>query len=120
MHTADALKSDPDFAGLMITCREKAALQVGLVVIRPFPPRSHPRITIRAARSTARFQATVLPTGSVLSLPNEAEALLTGPWRSARELTVDIEGDGAAIHGIVGLENLTAAIAALKSNCPLE
>ena len=72
MHVADALKSDPDFAGLMIRYREKSALQIAFVVIRPFPPRSHPQISISAGQTNVHFESSVLPPGSLLSLPNEA------------------------------------------------
>lgn len=117
MHTADVLQSDLDFAGLLIRCREKSSLQIAFVVIRPFPPRTHPQITINTGHTSVRVQASVVPPGSLLSLPDEAEVLARGPWQSASQLTVDIEGDGAKIHGIVSLENLSRAIAVLQANC---
>jgi hypothetical protein len=118
MHTADALQSDPDFAGLMIRCREKPHLQIGLVVIRPFPPRAQPQVTITSDHSTTRLRATVLPGGIILTLPNEAEVLAQGPWQSLNQVSFAIEGDGITINGIVPLERLSAALAFLQSNCP--
>jgi hypothetical protein len=117
MRTAEALKSDPDFAGLTIRCGEQAGFQIAFVVIRPFPPRSRPEITVSDGRSNARFEALVLPSGSMLSLPAEAEVLARGSWQATKELTVDIEGDGAKIHGIVSLTNLSGAISLLQANC---
>ena len=118
MHTADALRSDPDFAGLMIRCREKSSLQIALAVIRPFPPRAHPQVSIISDHTNVRLQASVLPAGTVLSLPNEAEVLAKGPWQSLSQVSFAIEGDGVTIHGIVPLEKLRAALAFLQSNCP--
>lgn len=118
MHTADALQSDPDFAGLMIRCREKPHLQIGLVVIRPFPPRAQPQVTVTSDHSTTRLQATVLPGGIILTLPNEAEVLAQGSWQSLNQVSFAIEGDGITINGIVPLERLSAALAFLQSNCP--
>lgn len=120
MHVADALKSDPDFAGLMIRCREKSALQIAFVVIRPFPPRSHPQISISAGQTNVHFETSVVPPGSLLSLPNEAEVLARGPWQSAKQLSVEIENGADRIRGIVSLENLSSAIALLQSNCPAQ
>lgn len=118
MHTADTMQSDPEFAGLLIRCRPDARLQIGFITITPFHPRSHPKVTVTAGSTAAHFQAEVLPPGSLVALPNEAEALVRGPWQSAKDLSVDIEGDGAKIHGAVRLEDLSAAISQLQPNCP--
>lgn len=118
MRTADIMRSDAEFAGIMIRCRAKSALQIAFVVITPFHPRSHPKITVGINHSNMQFQAEVIAPGSLVALPNEAEVLAKGAWRSAKELTVDIEGEGAKIHGIVSLENLSGAIAQLQASCP--
>ena len=120
MHVADALKSDPDFAGMMIRCREKSGLQIAFVVIRPFPPRSHPQISISAGQMKVHFETSIIPPGSLLSLPNEAEVLARGAWQSANQLNVEIASDGDKIHGIVSLENLARAIVFLQANCPAQ
>jgi hypothetical protein len=118
MHTADALDSDPEFAGLVIRCRPKLPLQIAFVLITPFPPRAHPKITVSADHASIHFKSDVIPPGSMLALPKEAEVLAKGPWQSTKKLTVDIEGDGSKIHGVVSLENLSAALAHLQVNCP--
>ena len=118
MRTADLTRSDPDFAGLAIRCRPKAGLQVAFVVITPFHPRSHPKVAIMTGRTPIHFQADVIPPGSMIALPDEAEVLAKGLWQSSKELTVDIEGDEAKIHGVVSLEGLSAAIAQLQASCP--
>jgi hypothetical protein len=111
MHTADALRSDPDLAGIVIRCRPKSALQIAFVLITPFPPRSRPNLTVSVNQTKARFQGEPIPPGAMVALPSEAEVLTKGPWLSAAELTVDIERDGGTIHGVVPLNNLADAIA---------
>ena len=119
MRTADFLKSDPDFAGMMIRCSQTGSLQIGFITIRPFPPRAKPKVTISAGKSPqVHFDASVLPSGSIIGLPHEAEVLANGVWQSARKLTVDINGEGAKIHGIVSISKLAKAIAYLRANCP--
>ncbi|MBI1203484.1 MAG: hypothetical protein GC182_13335 [Rhodopseudomonas sp.] len=118
MHTADTITSDPEFAGLLIRCRSNARLQIGFITITPFHPRSHPKVAVTAGSATTRFQGDVLPPGSLIALPNEAEALARGPWLSAAQLTVDIDGDNVKIHGVTSLEGLPAAISQLQASCP--
>jgi hypothetical protein len=118
MRTGDIMRSDAEFAGIMIRCRAISALQVAFVVITPFHPRSHPKITVGINHSNMQFQAEVIAPGSLVALPNEAEVLAKGAWQSAKELTVDIEGEGAKIHGTVSLENLAGAVAQLQASCP--
>jgi hypothetical protein len=120
MHTPALLQSDPDFAGLLIKCRENLGLQIAFAVIRPFPPRTRPQVTVAVDHLSTHFQASVLPSGSLVELPDEAEVLVKGPWQSARQLSVTIEGDGVTIHGIVPLDDLDKAIVMLQSNCPKE
>jgi hypothetical protein len=120
MHTADTLRSDPDFAGLLIRCQEKTRLQIGLVVIQPFPPKDHPKISINGNNAEMHLEASVLPGGVVLGLPAEAEVLAKGPWQKLKEVSFGIQSNGIAMKGIIPLENLSAALAVLYSNCPDE
>jgi hypothetical protein len=117
MHTADLLHSDPHFAGIMIRCRDNAALQVGVIVLQPFPPRANPLVSVTSGNSTVRFKAEILPTGSILSLPDEAAALVSGPWQQARQVSFIVEDTGVKIRGAVPTDNLSAALALLRSNC---
>jgi hypothetical protein len=118
MRTADIMQSDAEFAGIMIRCRPKSGLQIAFAVIAPFHPRSRPKITVAINRTSMQFEAEVIPPGSLVALPNEAEVLAKGAWQSAKELSVDIEGDSAKIHGVVSLENLSGAVAQLQASCP--
>ena len=118
MRTGKLLKSDPEFAGLMIKCRQPTGLQIGFVVIPPFPPKSHPRVTISTGKSSLHFKASVIAPGTIVSLPDGANSLVQGPWQSAQTLTVRIKGNEADIHGTVSLKQLSGAVALLKANCP--
>ena len=118
MRTGELLKSDADFAGLMIRCKGAAGLQIGFIVVSPFPPKSQPQVTISAGASSLDFQGSVAGPGTVVSLPDEASALIHGPWRSAKSVTVQIKGDGAGISGTVSLNQLPQAVALLQANCP--
>lgn len=118
MRTGELLKSDADFAGLMIRCKGTAGLQIGFIVVSPFPPRSQPNVTISTGASTLEFRGSVAGPGTVVSLPDEASTLIHGPWRSAQSLTVHIKGDGASIRGTVSLNQLSQAVALLQANCP--
>lgn len=117
MHTADVLRSDPEFAGVVIRCRPKSVLQIALVVITPFRPRSHPALAVSLDHLTMRFKGEVIPPGSMVALPDGAEVLTKGQLQAASHLIVDIEGDGAKIHGVVQLDGISSAIAALQSHC---
>lgn len=117
MRTADLGRSDADFAGLMIRCRDNGALQVGLVVIRPFPPRAKPVVTITTGAATARFDAVVLPSGSILGLPDEAGDLPRGVWQTVPELRISITGEGEPINGVVATDRLAAALITLQASC---
>jgi hypothetical protein len=125
MRTADLLKSDPDFAGVMIRCAAGLRLQVAVVVVRPFPPKARPVVSIGFAKTSAnktavKMTATVLPGGTALSLPAEAEALARGSWPSQAEVAFTVEGHGDPIRGVLPTDHLNAAIAYLQSNCPAQ
>jgi hypothetical protein len=120
MRTGELLKSDPDFAGMMIRCRPTAGLQIGFVVIPPFPPKSKPKLTISTGQTNLDFQTSVIAPGTIIVLPDEADALVQGPWQSAQSLRVRIQGNGADIHGTVPLNQLSQAVALLQANCPAQ
>lgn len=117
MRTADALDSDPDFAGIMIRCRPRAALQIAFVMVTPFPLKARPRITVAVNGTTTGFDGAVIPPGSMLSLPDQASVLAQGVWQSAGKLSIEIEHDGGLIKGNVPLSGLTKAMGELQSSC---
>jgi hypothetical protein len=122
LKTADITKSDIDFAGLMLRCGEHN-IEVLAVLVRPLPPRAHPRVAVTTGGRTIDFIASVVPPGAEVLLPPEAIALASGPWQIASELSVvvgAVEGDDqpSQIRGVISLAGLGAALAQLQANCP--
>jgi hypothetical protein len=116
IQTADISRSDLDLAGLMIRCAETTT-EVLIVLVRPFPPRAHPEVTIGAGNKHLDFTASVAPPGLMLLLPPEANALAAGPWQTEPELTIEIADERAPIHGVVPLTGLGAALRQLRLTC---
>jgi hypothetical protein len=117
MKTADTLRSDPDFAGLMVRCAAQGKVDVLIVLVTPLPPRSHPRVAIAAGEQTKIFEGTMAAAGAAVVLPDEAGALASGPWQRLRDLAISVEGGGNQIKGAVGLDGLAAAYNNLISSC---
>jgi hypothetical protein len=120
--TADVTKSDIDLAGLMLRCG-KSNFDVLLVLVRPLPPRAHPKVALTAGGRTIDFTASVVPPGAQVLLPQEATALALGPWQTAPEMSVEVgavEGDDqpGPTRGVISLAGLGAALAQLQANCP--
>lgn len=116
MQTADISRSDIDLAGLTIRCAEGTA-EVLVVLVRPFPPRAHPKVTIEAGSTPVEFNTSVASPGLMLLLPADANALATGPWQTVAELKVEIADEHAPIHGVIPLTGLGAALRLLQQNC---
>jgi hypothetical protein len=124
LKTADITKSDIDFAGLMLRCGGHN-IEVLVVLVRPLPPRAHPRVAVTTGGKQIEFIASVVPPGAEVLLPPEATALASGPWQTAAELSVEVgavEGDDqpSPIRGVISLAGLGAALAQLQANCPLQ
>ena len=117
IHTGDLAKSDLDFAGLMIRCG-KGAPEVLVVLITPFPPHAHPKVTIGAPGHGMVLDGQVVPPGVSLLLPPEATALANGPWQSLGELAVEVSDGGNTVHGTVPVQGLAGALVTLAANCP--
>jgi hypothetical protein len=115
MQTADVAKSDIDLAGLMVRCGERNT-ETLVVLVRPFPPRAHPKVTVAAGGTSREFTATVVPPGAALLLPPEAAVLAAGPWQSAAELALQVD-DEHPIRGVISLQGLGPAYRMLTASC---
>ena len=118
MRTADTEHSDPDLAGLMIRCKEKAGLEVLLALVRPFPPRSKRDVVITSLTTPSTLHAEASSAGTALVLPIEATAFTTGPWQGLKALAITIKDPEAEIHGVIPLGGLAPAMARLSASCP--
>jgi hypothetical protein len=116
MHTADTSRSDLDLAGLTLRCADNG-VEVLVVVVEPRPPRSALRVELGAERDSAAFGASVVTPFSMILLPNDATALVTGPWRTRAELTIQIDGDGSSVRGVVPIAGLPEAMQSLEKTC---
>ena len=117
MQTADLSRSDIGLAGLILRCSERS-FEVLIVLVEPAQPRARPQVKLTTSGSTVVLTATVVSPGAALALPNEATALVNGPWRSAPELALEVNDGDKVIRGVIALEGLVPALAMLLSNCP--
>ena len=117
MKTADALQSDADFAGLIIRCAPKGKIEVLVALIRPFPPRSRPEVTLASTGFSQSFEATMAAAGAAVLLPEEAGVLAGGKWQTTPSLTVTVKENTTEIKGIVALNGLREAYNSLLASC---
>jgi hypothetical protein len=118
MQMANASQSDIGLAGLVVRCGE-TSVDVLIVLLKPFPPRTHPRVKLATRDSTAEVQATVLSPGVVISLPREAAALVHGPWQSSREVAVEVGEDNDLIRGVISLVGARTCSSASRVELPV-
>ncbi len=117
MRTADTSKSDLDFAGLMIRCRD-GGTEVLVVFIRAFPLRAQPSVIFNQSGRETRFTATIAPPGSAIRIPGDASTLVEGAWKPQGNLLVRVEDGQTTIRGVVPLDGLQTGFKMLVSNCP--
>ena len=117
MQTADATRSDVDLAGLTLRCSD-TGFDVFVVFLKPFPPRTHPKVELTTGGATVHLEATVIPPGAAISLPAEAATMVKGSWQSSLELAIEVRDDGNTTRGVISLVGLGPALSLLASNCP--
>jgi hypothetical protein len=116
-HAPDLLRSDPELAGMMLRCTA-GDIELLFVLVQPLSPRTRPQVTLNFEGKSLRFEAAVVPPGTSIRLPPDAAALAGGVWQSTSELSLVID-DGATtkINGVVILQGLRSAYAALGAAC---
>jgi hypothetical protein len=100
MQTADPARSDLDLAGLMVRCGTTSP-DVVVVLVKPLPPRAHPKVKLAAGGSIAQFDGAVVSPGASLSLPADVGALVDGPWQSSPELAIEVDDSNDPIRGVI-------------------
>jgi len=118
MRTAETTQSDPDLAGLMVRCQDKARLEVLLALVRPLPPRSKRDVTVSVGASESVLRAEALPIGTALLLPVDATTFTTGPWHDLNKFSVRISDPEGDIRGVISLAGIRPALAKLAASCP--
>lgn len=116
MRTADLLHSDPGFAGLALHCGQNGP-DILLIVLEPFPPRSHPQVTFGDPPNDVHFEASVLPSGAALLLPDDAMALAKARWQSQPNLPITVKSGAVKIHAVVPLDGFGPALQTLSASC---
>jgi hypothetical protein len=101
----------------MLRCAEGATIEVLVVLIKPLPLRTHPKVTVVAGATTTEFTASVVTPGVLVLLPEKASAFVEHAWRSIPELAVAIAEDHRSLHGVIPLADIGAATETLQSNC---
>jgi len=120
MKIADTTQSDPDFAGLIVRCTPKGKIDVLVALIRPFPPRSHPKVTIAASGGgTLTVEASMAAAGAAVLLPDEVSAFAAGKWQTTASLSLVVRESDSEIKGMVVLNGLREAYNSLLANCGL-
>ena len=118
MKTADTAQSDPDFAGLIVRCAPRGKVDVLVALIRPLPPRSHPKVTIAASGGgTLTFEGSMAAAGAAVQLPDEVSAFAAGKWQTTPSLSVVVREGDSEIKGTVALNGLREAYHSLLANC---
>ena len=116
--TADTTQSDLDFAGLIVRCAPKGKIDVLVALIRPFPPRSRPKVTIVASGGgSLTFDASMVAAGAAVLLPDEVSAFAAGKWQTTTSLSVVVREGDSEIKGVVALNGLREAYHSLLANC---
>ncbi|PSO16649.1 hypothetical protein C7G42_23445 [Bradyrhizobium sp. MOS003] len=116
--TADTTQSDLDFAGLIVRCAPQGKIDVLVALIRPFPPRSRPKVTITASGGgSLTFDASMAAAGAAVLLPDEVSAFAAGKWQTTTSLSVVVRGADSEIKGVVALNGLREAYHSLQANC---
>jgi hypothetical protein len=101
----------------MLRCGEGATTEVLVILMEPFPLRTHPKVTVMAGAKTTEFTGSVVTPGALVLLPEKASALVEGAWQSIPELAVAITGDHPSLHGVIPLADISTAMQTLQSNC---
>lgn len=117
MRTANTLRSDPDFAGLIIRCRDARDVDFSLAVVRPFPPRSKPEVVLNWGATSVTVHAEASPAGTALNLSPETASFARN-WQTETELHLTIKDPEVSIRGVVALDGFSSAITKLQASCP--
>ncbi|EIG58463.1 hypothetical protein [Bradyrhizobium sp. WSM1253] len=116
--TAETMQSDPEFAGLIVRCAPKGKIDVLVALIRPFPPRSRPKVTIASATGgTVTVEASMAAAGAAVLLPDEVSAFAAGKWQTTPSLSVVVKESDSEIKGVVALNGLREAYNSLAASC---
>ena len=117
LHTVAIERSDPRLVGLIFRC-EHHGIESVVVALECFPPHARPQIILPTPGQESQFNGTIVPASAGIWLPGAAASLVTGPWRTVRELAIKVANGGAPIGGVVvALSGLPKALHSLNAEC---
>src|SRR5262249_35254916 len=87
-------------------------------LLKPFPPRTQPKVKLTIGGATVDLDGTVIPPGAGVVLAAEAAIRVKEAGQSSSDLAIEGEDDSNATRGIISLEGLGPALSPLTSNCP--
>lgn len=103
---------------MTVRCAPKGKIDVLVALIRLFPPRSHPEVTIAASGGcTLTFDASMAAAGAAVLLPGEVPAFAAGKWQTTPSLSVVVREGDSEIKGTVAFNGLREAYHSLLVNC---
>jgi hypothetical protein len=117
VRVADLSRSSPEIAGLMIRCQRAAASEVLIALVKPLSPRARPNVRLTTGGVESTLSGTVVPPGSAILLPLQAEIWATGLGQKPVDLTIVIDDAEMSARGVVPIDDLSAALSNLTSNC---
>lgn len=119
MHTADTSRSDVEFAGLMVRCKNGMS-ELAIALLNALPLRSHPRVIIGNPENETQFEATIGPPGTAVILPGDPKIVMGNAWQAESDLFIRVIDGPINISGVVPLAGLQAAFTRLMSSCPMQ
>jgi hypothetical protein len=117
VRVADLSRSSPEIAGLMIRCQRAAASEILIALVKPLSPRARPNVRLTTGAVESRLSGTVVPPGSAILLPLQAEIWANGLGQEPFDLTIVIDDAEMSARGVVPIDDLSGALSNLTSNC---
>jgi hypothetical protein len=108
MQTTDAARSDIDLVGLTLRCSD-VGFHALMVFLKPFPPRTHPRVRLTSGGATVHLEARVIPPGAAISLPAEAATLGEGIMAIVFGTRIEVDDNNTVTRGVISLVGLGPA-----------
>jgi len=117
VHVADLVRSSPEIAGLMVRCQRAAGIEVLIALVKPLSLSVRPNVRLTTGGIGSALSGTVVPPGSAILLPLQAESWVNGLGQNPTELTIVIDDDAISARGVVPIDDFSTALSNLTSNC---
>lgn len=116
MRTADTSRSDLDLAGLMIRCNS-GHTELAIVLLRAFPLRANPVVTLGQSGHERQFKATIGAPGTAVVITGDPKSNIGDEWQSEADLFIRVVDGPTSVSGVVALAGLQSAFKSLVASC---